>query len=282
MTFGSPVGETDAIRLVHHALGRGINFIDTANIYEGYSRFIGSPGGVAEAILGKALRGRRDGVVVASKVGMKAGPGPEEYTSPDAIRRHLDLSLGRLGIECIDLYYLHRADPVTPLAEILGALAGAIRAGKVRHYGVSNYSAAQLGELLAVADRSGLPRPVALQPALSLLKPEAAADLLPLCAREGIAAVPYQVLQGGLLTGKYRRGHPPPPHSRKAEKDAWVLPLDGALFDRLEAIEREAAASKSTMTGHAIRWALRQPSVVSAIIGVKTTGQIDESAAAAG
>lgn len=202
MTFGTPVAEADAIRIVHHALRRGINFIDTANMYEGYARVIGSVGGVAEMILRKALKGCRDEVVLATKVGMKVGTTPaDEHTSPAAIRKQLDLSLQRLGTDRIDLYYLHRPDPVTPLLEIVTALAAAIQAGKILHYGVSNYSAAQLAELLAVADANGLPRPVAIQPPLSLLRSELTADLLPLCVKEKIMVVPYQVLQGGLLTG---------------------------------------------------------------------------------
>ncbi len=282
MTFGSPVGEADAIRLVHQALDHGVNFIDTANVYEGYDRFVGSPGGVAETILGKALKGRRGGAVVATKVGMKNGTGPgDEYASPLAIRKQLDLSLQRLGIGCIDLYYIHRPDPTTPLAEMLGALTEAIQAGKIRHYAISNYGAAQVAELLAVADRLGLPRPVAHQPPLSLLKPEVGLDLLPLCAREQIAVIPFQVIQSGLLTGKYRRGQPPPPDSRKAEKDAWIQPLDDALFDRLEAIERDAKAAGRSMTQHAIRWALAQPAVASVIMGVKRIEQLDEAIAAA-
>ena len=282
MTFGSPVGEAEGIKLVHQAIERGVNFIDTANMYEGYTRLIGSPGGAAENIIGKALRGRRAGVVIATKVGWKVGPAPEdEFTSPGAIRKQLDLSLQRLGIDCVDLYYLHRPDPVTPLIDTLRALAEAMQAGKIRHYAVSNYSAEQLTQLLAVADQNGLPRPVAHQPPLSLLKPERVADLLALCAREQIAVVPYQVLQSGLLTGKYRRGQPLPPDSRKAEKDAWVQALDAPLFDRLEAIEREAQQAGRTMTQFAIQWALRQPAVVSAIIGVKRIDQVDEAIAAA-
>lgn len=283
MTFGVPVGEAEAIRLVHQALDRGVNFIDTANMYEGYARVVGSVGGVAEEILAKALRGRRQGAVVATKVGMKVGAGPEEeHTSAAAIRRQLDLSLRRLQLDCIDLYYLHRPDPVTPLEETVGALAEAMRAGKIRHYGVSNYSAEQLARLLAAADQNRLPRPVVHQPPLSLLKPELAADLLPLCARERIAVIPYQVLQGGLLTGKYRRGQALPPDSRKAEKDSWVWPLDDALFDRLGEIERQAAALGRTMTQHALRWALEQPAVVSVILGLKRIEQLDEAIAGIG
>lgn len=282
MTFGTPVGEADAITLVHQALDRGVNFIDTANIYEGYARYLGSAGGAAEEIVGKAVAGRRDDYVIATKLGMKVGTAPEdEGTSAAAICKQLDLSLKRLALDCVDLYYLHKPDPAAPLAETLGALEAGIRAGKLRHYGVSNYSAAQLAELLRTADANGLPRPVACQPPLSLLKPEVTTDLLPLCAREQIAVVPYQVLQGGLLTGKYRRGQPLPPDSRKAEKDAWVWNLDDALFDRIEQIEREAKANGMAMTQYALAWALRQPGVVSVILGVKRREQLEEAIAAA-
>lgn len=281
MTFGTPVGEADAIRLTHQALDRGVNFIDTANMYEGYCRVIGSAGGVAEEILGKALKGRREQAVVATKVGMKVGTAPEdEWTSPAAIRKQLDLSLKRLAINCIDLYYLHKFDPRMPIAESLAALAEAMRTGKIRHYAVSNYSATELATLLAVADANGLPRPVAIQPPLSLLKQDIVSDLLPLCVKEKIVVAPYQVLQGGLLTGKYRKGQPLPPDSRKAEKDAWVWNLDDALFDRLEDIEGKAKHSGQTMTQYAVRWTLQQPAVVSVIIGVKRIEQLNEAIAA--
>jgi aryl-alcohol dehydrogenase-like predicted oxidoreductase len=282
MTFGEPVGEAEAIRVVHRALDLGVNFLDTANNYEGYSRYIGSDGGVAEGILAKALKGRRGEAVLATKVGMKVGATPEdEYASPAAIRKRLDLSLRRLGTDYVDIYYVHRPDPVTPLTEMIGALAREIEAGKIRHYAVSNYSAEQLRDLLLAADGNNLPRPVAHQPPLSLLEQDMAVDLLPLCARERIAVFPYQVLQSGLLTGKYRRGQPLASDSRKAEKDEWIRALDDALFDRLEKIEQEAKTAGLTMTQHAIRWALRQPGVASAIIGVKRIGQLEEAVEAA-
>jgi len=276
MTFGTPVGEQDAVLLTRHAVDCGINFIDTANMYEGYARTVGSSGGVAETILGKALHGIRDRVLVATKIGMKVGEGPEdEGTSPAAIRKHVDLSLNRLRMDCIDVLYLHRPDPEPRLHDILAALDKAIRAGKVRYYGVSNFTAGQLKELLAVADACGLPRPVVVQPGMSLLKQDVCADLLPLCARERIAVVPYQVLQGGLLTGKYRRGERPPPDSRKAEKADWVWELADDLFDKIEDLERRAAATGSGMLEYAIRWALARPAVVSAVVGVKNREQID-------
>ena len=278
MTFGTPVGEADAVRLVHYALDQGINFIDTANMYEGYARSLGSSGGVAEEIVGKAVAGRRDDFIVATKVGMKVGEAPEdEWTGPAAIHKHLDLSLQRMGIDCVDIYYLHKADPNTPLVDTLSALDEVIKAGKVRYFGVSNYSAEQLAEMLEVADANGLPRPVIVQPGMSLLKQDVCTDLLPLCEKKEIAAAPYQVLQGGLLTGKYKRGAGIPEGSRKSEKAGWVWDLEDELFDKLEAIEADADEIGLSMTQYAIRWTLEQPSVISPIIGVKRTSQIDDA-----
>ena len=283
MTFGTPVGEADAVKLTHYAHDQGINFIDTANMYEGYARSIGSAGGVAEEIVGKAVAGRRDDFIIATKVGMKVGEASEdEWCSPAAIRKHLDLSLQRMGIDCVDIYYMHKYDPDTPPADMLGTLDEAIKAGKIRHIGVSNYSAEQLAALLKVADENGLPRPVIIQPGMSFLKQDVCADLLPLCAKEEIAAAPYQVLQGGLLTGKYKRGEGIPADSRKAEKDGWVWDLEDDLFDKLEAIEADADKAGLTMTQYAIRWALEQPAVISPIIGVKGTSQVDDAVAAVG
>ena len=282
MTFGTPVGEEEAIELVHYAIDSGVNFMDTANMYEGYTRYIGSPGGVAEEILGKALRGRRDQVVLATKVGMKVGDAPEdEGTSPAAIEKQLGRSLKRLQTDFVDIYYLHRPDPAVPMAEIVGALDEAIRQGKVRHYGVSNYSAKQLSELLTIADANNLPRPVICQPPLSLLKQDALSDLLPLCEKEHIAVAPYQVLQGGLLTGKYRRGRSIPEGSRKAEKAEWVWDLTDELFDTLEEIEAQAKQKGLSMTQFALRWALAQPGVISALVGIKRLSQLDEAISAA-
>ncbi|MBI4024066.1 MAG: aldo/keto reductase [Verrucomicrobia bacterium] len=278
MTFGTPVGETDAIRLIHEALDHGVNFIDTANIYEGYTRVIGSAGGVAEEILGRAIVGRRGQAIIATKLGMKVGDAPEdEGTSAAAIRKHLALSLKRLAVDCIDIYYLHKFDPAASMTETLAEIAAEMRDGKIRHYGVSNYSAPQLRELLATADANGLPRPVICQPPLSLLKPEVLNDLLPLCEKEQIGVAPYQVLQGGLLTGKYRRGEAPPAGSRKAEKDAWVWALDENLFQQLDGIQKKADKAGVSMSQYAIQWVLNQKAVVSAIIGVKRIEQLKEA-----
>lgn len=283
MTFGTPVGEPDAIELVHYALDKGINFIDTANMYEGYARVPGSSGGIAEEIIGKAVKGRRNGVIIATKLGMKVGDEPEDMnTSPAAIKKQLGKSLINLGTDMIDIYYLHKYDPTTPPEEIVYALDQAKREGKIRYYAVSNYNTEQLKALIKAADDNGLPRPVMCQPPLSILKQEALGDIIHYCDKEKISVVPYQILQGGLLTGKYKRGHEAPAGSRKAEKPDWVWDMDDKLYDKLEDIEKMASEAGITMTQFAINWSLQQPTVVSAIVGVKTKEQIDEAVNAVG
>ena len=281
MTFGTPVAEADAIELTQWAIENGVNFIDTANMYQGYTRSLGSAGEVAENILGKALQGRRDKVVLATKVGMKVGPESEdEYTSPVAIEKQLNKSLKRLGTDYVDIYYLHRPDPNTALVDTIGALDEAITQGKIRHYGISNYSAEQTAELLKVADENSLPRPVIHQPPYSLLKTEVEEELLPLCAKEQIAVAPYQVLQGGVLTGKYSRSQAAPEGSRIAEKPGWAPELSDEVFDKLEAIESQAKANGQSMLEYTLKETLAKPAVVSLVLGVKRIEQIESLIAA--
>jgi len=277
MTFGTPVGESEAIRLTHHALEQGINFIDTANIYEGYTRFIGSPGGVAEEILGKALKSKRAQVILATKVGMKIGPlDDDQGLSRVHIQREIDRSLHRLGCEYVDLYYMHKPDPAVPLAESAEVFDQLVRDGKVRAWGVSNFSAAQLTDLLKICDENGWHRPVAIQPAYSLLKREVEKDLLPLCQHEQIVVIPYQVLQGGMLTGKYWRGQAIPKGSRQVEKPDWTMALTEENFDLLERLEAEAQACGRSLMQHALKTLLEKPAVVSLVVGVKRAEQLDD------
>lgn len=280
MTFGSPVCEKDAIELIHYGLEKGINFIDTANMYEGYNRFAGSHGGVAEEIIGKSIAKNRSKYIVATKLGMKVGDAPEdEFTSPAAIQKHLDRSLKLLGTDYIDVYYLHKYDPHTPPLEILNALELQKKAGKLRFYAVSNYSATELSKLIDTAKKNSIPLPALCQPQLSLLADSSAKDILPLCAENGIGVVPYKILHGGVLTGKYKRGGEIPKNSRYAEKPDWVGCFDDALFDCLEEYERKASAAGLSMTQYAIQRVLEQQGVVSAIVGVKSKEQIDEACA---
>ncbi len=277
MTFGTPVGEDQAVPLVHWAIDHGVNFIDTANMYEGYTRYIGSPGGVAEEILGKALHGRRHQVVLATKVGMKIGPEDDDQgLGRRHVLREIDNSLSRLQTDYVDIYYMHKPDENTPLAESIQVFNDVIDAGKVRYWAISNFSAAQIAELLKLCDDNGWRRPVMLQPQYSLLKRDVEQDILPLCQREQIAVTPYQVLQGGLLTGKYQRGAPVPEGSRQVEKPQWTMPLDEALFDRLDTIQAEAQARGRSLLQHALLALLEQPAVVSLVLGVKRAQQLQD------
>lgn len=282
MTFGSPVGEADAIRLVHYAHDdHGINFIDTANMYEGYNRYAGSSGGVAEEILGKAVAGRRDQFILATKVGMKVGNAPEdENTSPEAIRIQLRRSLKRMNTDYMDLYYLHRFDPHTEPHLIARAIGEELKAGTIRAWGVSNYTADQLKALLLAVKEENIAAPAMCQPAMSLLNTGALTDLLPLCAEEKIGVIPYQILQGGMLTGKYRRGQAAPAGSRLAEKPEWMKPFTDEVYQVIEQSAQSAAQRGVSMTQYALQWALEQPAVISALVGVKRENQIAEAAAA--
>ena len=281
MTFGSPVAEADAIRLTHAAIDLGINFIDTANVYEGYARYLGSPGGVAEEIVGKALRDRRDRVILATKVAAPVGPGPQDRgLSAVHILRELDRSLKRLQTDVIDLYIIHWPDKCVPLEVTLRAIDTAVQQGKIRYFGASNHSAWQLCEMLWLADRNVLPRVVSSQIPYSLLRRELHNDLT-FCQQHGIGVTPYQSLQGGLLTGKYRRGQPPPADSRAAEKPDWMWQQDDALFDRLEAIAQQSAEAGVPMAQYALCGTLAQPAISSLIVGVKRLEQIQDAVAAA-
>lgn len=281
MTFGTPVGEEEAIRLTHAAIDLGINFVDTANVYEGYARYLGSPGGVAEEIVGKALRDRRNRVTLATKVAAPVGPGPQDRgLSAMHILRELDRSLKRLQTDVIDLYIIHWPDKVVPLDVTLRAIDTAVRQGKIRYFGASNHAAWQLCEMLWLSDRSQVPRVISSQIPFSLLRRELQNDL-PFCEQQHIGVTPYQSLQGGLLTGKYCRGQSPPADSRAAEKPDWIWKQDDKLFDRLEAIAGLAAAAQIPMAQYSLAWTLAQPAMSSLIVGIKKLAQLQDAISAA-
>jgi aryl-alcohol dehydrogenase-like predicted oxidoreductase len=277
MTFGTPVGEEEGIEIVKRALDLGVNFIDTANMYEGYSRYIGSPGGVAEEILGKGLKGRREEAVVATKVGMKIGPNEEdEGLSRAHVLRECDRSLQRLDTDWIDLYYMHKPDSDTPLEESIGTFMELIQAGKVRYWGLSNFDVEETEQVLEVCDREGWLRPVVHQSPFSLLKPDIEADLLPLCRREEIGVVPYQVLQGGLLSGKYRMGTAPPEGSRGAEKPEWLPMLeDEVVMGELQKLAAQAKERGMGLFEYTLRATVAVAGITSIILGIKRSEQIE-------
>lgn len=284
MTFGNPVDRDAAVRMVHWALDHGINFMDTADIYEGYDRQMGSPGGVGEQILGVALKDRRERAVITTKVGNPVGGGGYEGTGlgrPHMVHQ-LEASLRRLQTDCVDFYELHKPDPEVPLAESIGVMIEMMGAGKVRHWGFSNFGATGIRDMLRVCEENGWPGPVINQSHYNWLVRDEEEEALPLCRENGIAVTPYRGLECGLLCGKYHRDNPPPPGSRITENPAWMHALGGAgqipaeVFDRLERYEGEAAAAGLSPSQYAVRWLLDQDGVTSVVVGVKRLDQLEE------
>lgn len=279
MTFGNPVNEQDAINMIHWSLDHGINFIDTADMYEGYDRFLGSPGGVGESILGKALIGRRDRAVITTKVGNAVGNDiyQGKGLSPAHINNQIDESLRRLQTDFVDFYELHRPDPDTPLQESISAMVKLIESGKVRYWGFSNYPASEVETMLSICDSKGWPRPVISQPPLSWLKRDELTGSVATCEANQIAVTPYQPLQGGLLTGKYQRGRALPADSRAAESK-WLDDPDNEMHTRLDAFMEEAVERGLSPARYAIEWLLAQPGITSVVVGAKRIDQIKQVA----
>ncbi len=280
MTFGTPVGKDEAARIVHWALDHGVNFIDTADMYEGYTRFMGSPGGKSEEFLGEALQGRRKDAVVTTKAGNPVGPEPGDTGLGRVhLTRQIDASLQRLRTDYVDFYLLHRPDPETPLETSIEVMAGLVQSGKVRHWGFSNYEADQVREMMHICEENSYPKPVVSQPPYSWLNRGAEAEHLPLCRELDIAVTPYRPLEGGLLTGKYRRGGPLPEGTRATESK-WLSPPDEEAHGRIEGFEHEARAAGLSPSRYAVRWLLDQAGVTSVVTGVTRAEQLEDLAAA--
>lgn len=194
MTFGGQTSDAESIALIEAALADGINFFDTADFYNQ---------GRSEVLLGKAIAGKRDQVVIASKVYYAVDENDDVGLSPARMRSHLAASLRRLGTDYLDIYYLHQPDEHTPLEETLAALDQFKKEGKIRHYGVSNYAAWQIAEMMCIADRMGVDRPVVTQNVYNAITRGIEAELVPYCASVQLPILAYNPLAGGLLTGKY-------------------------------------------------------------------------------
>jgi len=265
--FGWRTDAAGAAAVVDAALSAGINFFDTADVYGG---------GQSEQFLGKALKGRRDKAIIATKFGMKMSEG-KQGARPEYVREALEASLRRLQVDTIDLYQIHFPDSNTPIADTLQALNDAVKAGKVREIGCSNFSAEQLQAARATSG----PRYFAtVQNEYSLLKRDPEREVLPQCARAGIAFLPYFPLANGLLTGKYRQGQTFPEGSRG--KDAF-----GPKVFTPENIQRvESLIAFSESRGHsllelAISWLAVRPEISSVISGAKTPDQVRANSRAA-
>jgi aryl-alcohol dehydrogenase-like predicted oxidoreductase len=254
--------EAEALALLDHARAVGLTRFDTANTYGG---------GVSETVLGLWLRRQdspfRSTAQVATKVGNPYGcPPGERPLSARQIGEHLDRSLLRLGVERIDLYYLHEFDPVMPLEETLEAIGRAIAAGKIAGFGVSNASEAQLRSVLAIADETVRGRLSHVQNEFNFLERRDLAGVIPLCAQSGLSYVAFSPLAGGLLTGKYRFEEAPDPASRLAKIGGlYDHHLTAPALARIETL-RQAAADAGTMAGAALQFVLETPGVDSLII----------------
>jgi len=260
--FGSRLDLEGTRAVVEATLEAGITFLDTADVYGG---------GESERFLGEVLHGRREQVVLATKFGF-AGGGPGAPGSRDFIRRSLNASLERLRTDYVDVYYYHRPDGVTPMADTIGALAELVEEGRVRAIGISNVTVEQLDE----AVRAG--SVAAVQNEYSLLDRTVEADVLPRCHELGAGFVPYFPLASGLLTGKYLRGEAPPPGSRLEGRPER---LTDEVFDRIEALEERARAYGRPLLELAIAALASEPGVASVIAGATNPAQVRENAAAA-
>ena len=284
MTFGgrdrfANVGSTDvegATRQIDLCLDRGVNFIDTANVYSA---------GASEEILGAAISSpaRRDRVLIATKARMPMGAGPNDA---GLSRHHLiaecEASLRRLGTDYIDLYQVHEWDGQTPLEETLEALDTLVRSGKVRYVGASNYAGWQLMKALATSDRHGYQRFVTQQIYYSLQARDAEYELVPLAVDQGVGILVWSPLAGGLLSGKFRRGVEGPAGSR-ALSDWGEPPVrdQEQLYDTIEALVEIGEGHGVSAAQVALAWLLGRPGVVSLIIGARTDEQLADNLAAA-
>jgi aryl-alcohol dehydrogenase-like predicted oxidoreductase len=273
MMFGA-VGNPDhddCARILHAALDQGINFIDTADMYSA---------GESEEIVGKALRGRRDDIVLATKVHFPMGEGRNRGgNSRRWILTAVEESLRRLGTDWIDLYQIHRPDHSTDIEETLAALGDLVRQGKIRAFGCSTFPAAEIVEAQQVAERRCLPRFRTEQPPYSLLARGIEAAVLPVCQRYGMGVLTWSPLGSGFLSGRYRRGVPVDLSSGRAalypDRFDPSIPENAAKLDVVEELAEVAASAGCTLPELAIAFTVAHPAVTSVIIGPRTMEQLD-------
>ena len=266
--FGWRLDYGRTVAVVDAALDAGINFLDTADIYGGTE---------SEEFLGRALEGRRDRVVLATKFGMKVDE-QRQGAKPDYARRACEDSLRRLRTDHIDLYQLHQPDPSTPIADTLGALDELVRSGKVREIGCSNFSVDQLREAKAAAGQGA--KFVSVQNEYSLLHREPERGVLAECEREGLAFLPFFPLAGGMLTGKYRSGQPLPENTRLSKGSPRFLTDKNLAI--AEELANFAASRSHSLLELAFSWLLSHPPVASVIAGATSPEQVRSNVVAAG
>ena len=262
---------------IARAMERGVTLLDCSNFY---GRTPDTPyGGASELALGRAIAGRRDDVVITSKVGMPIGPRPNDQGGSRLhIMREIDRSLRRLGTDRVDVYIVHRRDPATALAETVSAMLDVVRQGKARAWGLSGFAAWEACKASMIAEQLGGPRPAVVMCPYNLLDRTAELELLPFCREERVGLFAYSPLAEGLLTGFYRPGHPPPPGSvmaTKAKRTQYDQTFRGRAVSVLAAVERVAAARACVPAQVATNWVLSHPEVSVVIMGCDTPGQVD-------
>ena len=283
-TFGgqgplfSAWGNTDvdgARRIVDICLDAGVNLFDSADVYSN---------GASESILGAAVKGRRDKVILSTKMSLRAGDGPNDVGSS---RHHLvaatDAALERLGTDYIDLLQLHAFDAMTPVEQVLRTLDDLVRAGKVRYIGLSNFSGWQLMKSLAASDRLGLSRYVANQTYYSLIGRDYEWELMPLAIDQGVGAIVWSPLGWGRRTGKSRRGQPLPAGSRLHDTAGFAPPVEEErLYRVVDAMDQVAEETGKTLPQIALNWLLQRPTVASVLIGARDEEQLKHNLGALG
>jgi aryl-alcohol dehydrogenase-like predicted oxidoreductase len=271
--FGRSVDEAGAAAIVNQAVELGINFIDTANVYNA---------GVSEQFLGKAIAPHRDHILIATKAGSGMGTGPNDTGSS---RKHLiescHASLKRLNVEAIDLFQIHRFDEKTPLEETLSALDDLVRAGKVRYIGCSNYAAWRVVQSLWISERSHFAKFVSVQPEYNLLQREIERDLVPVCLEFGLGIIPYFPLAAGVLTGKYKPGEPAPEGTRGYNNPRFEARLKRETLEAVQRLDAWARARGHTVGELALAWLAARPGVSTIIAGTTRPEQVIANARAA-
>ena len=281
LTVAGGIGREQAIRCIHAAVDHGITLFDTANQYGA---------GEAERVLGEGLKAYpRDRTMVATKLYFPVGDELDRGLSAKQVAKQLDRSLERLGVEYIDLYQCHRFDKETPLEETLEALDKAVKAGKVRAIGFSEWTAEQINAAAAITGASGLTAFSSSQPQYSMLWRKPEGKVFPACARHGIGNLAFSPLAHGVLTGKYAPGEPPPPGSRAASEEMNIF-MESAgrhyrsdyLLEAVAQLKPIAADMGLSMAQMGLAWVLRRPEVASAIIGASCPEQVADNVKAVG
>lgn len=267
MMFGGATSEADSAAIVDHARQAGVNFIDTADVYNE---------GRSEEITGRAIRADRNRWVLATKVANAMGPGPNERgLSRKWILQAAEASLARLGSGHIDIYYLHKEDHDTPLEETVLAIADLVRRGLIRHFGVSNHRSWRIAEICRLCDEAGIDRPVVSQPYYNAMNRMPEVEHLPACGYFGLGVVPYSPLARGVLTGKYDPDQPPPEDTRAGRSDNRLMQTEWRRESLViaQTLKRHAEARGITPGQFATAWVLNNRFVTAPIAGPRTLAQ---------